>query len=155
VNLLTAQCYSMIPAWRDALGLPFGERLRALADPQTRVRLAAGIDERRRFRESPFLDFDRMRVESVVSPTLKANEGRFVGDIARERGAAALDVFLDLAIDDRLRVCFQTVAAGDDETSWRLRSEYWQDPRVLVAGSDAGAHLDMLSTFAFYTDFVG
>ena len=41
--------------------------------------------------------------------------------------------------------------AGDDQESWELRRDVWRDPRAVVGASDAGAHLDMLSTFSFST----
>ncbi|MFP6610492.1 MAG: amidohydrolase family protein, partial [Deltaproteobacteria bacterium] len=44
---------------------------------------------------------------------------------------------------------------GDDEDSWKLRAEVWQDERVVVGGSDAGAHLDMIDTFACATTLLG
>jgi N-acyl-D-aspartate/D-glutamate deacylase len=68
---------------------------------------------------------------------------------------SALDAFLDIALADELTVCFQTPMPADDEAGWRERARYWQDPRTLVGGSDAGAHLDMMSTFAYFTDVVG
>src|SRR5207244_207716 len=45
-------------------------------------------------------------------------------------------------------------ARGDDPESWRLRSDVWRDPRVVVGASDAGAHLDMLSTFSYSTSLL-
>ncbi len=45
-------------------------------------------------------------------------------------------------------------ARGDDPESWRLRSEAWRDPRVVVGASDAGAHLDMLATFSYSTSLL-
>jgi N-acyl-D-aspartate/D-glutamate deacylase len=35
-----------------------------------------------------------------------------------------------------------------------MRAEAWRDPRVVVGASDAGAHLDMLSTFSFSTSLL-
>ena len=32
----------------------------------------------------------------------------------------------------------------NDDESWRLRQEVWDDPRVMLGGSDAGAHLDRM-----------
>src|SRR5262249_4927415 len=141
--------------WPTVLALPLDDRLRALADPHTRALMAEGIDERRRSRPSSFFDFERMTVQSVASPSLKPLEGRRLGDIARGRTASALDAFLDIPIDDQLLAGFVTAPAGDDVDSWEQRAEYWRDPRVLVGASDAGAHLDMLTTFGFFTDFVG
>jgi N-acyl-D-aspartate/D-glutamate deacylase len=45
-------------------------------------------------------------------------------------------------------------AMGDDPESWRLRSQAWRDPRVVVGASDAGAHLDMLATFSYATSLL-
>jgi N-acyl-D-aspartate/D-glutamate deacylase len=137
------------------LGLPVAERARALADPTMRPVLVDAIAEYQRATPWALLEFDRMTVENVSSPGLKSLEGRVVGDIAREQGISAVDALLDVAVHDQLLTTFKTVSAGDDDASWRQRAEYWQHPRVLVGGSDAGAHLDSLATFAFYTDFVG
>src|SRR5207247_157394 len=45
-------------------------------------------------------------------------------------------------------------SSGDDEETWKLRGELWRDPRVIVGASDAGAHLDMLTTFAYSTSLL-
>jgi N-acyl-D-aspartate/D-glutamate deacylase len=155
VNLKTTIAYNTVSVWPEVLALPLGEKIRALRDPETRGRMAAAAAESQRAAASVFLEFDRMAIESVGSSALEALEGRTVGDIAQERQCSAFDAFLDIVAEDELVTCFQTPAVGDDEQSWRERAEYWRDPRVLVGGSDAGAHLDALSTFAFYTDFVG
>jgi len=46
-------------------------------------------------------------------------------------------------------------AAGTDEESWRLRGEIWRDDRTVIGASDAGAHLDMIDTFAQTTQVLG
>ncbi len=153
VNLMTAINYNSMPTWRRILSLPLDELLVEMAVPEARARMAQEVADQNSNRV--VLDFARMTVESVVSPEVKPLEGRIVGDIARERGCTALEAFLDVAIADRLQTCFKSVAAGDDPESWAQRAEHWQDPRVLVGGSDAGAHLDALAAFGFFTDFVG
>jgi len=40
---------------------------------------------------------------------------------------------------------------GRDRDSYALRARIWQDDRTIVGASDAGAHLDMIDTFAFST----
>jgi N-acyl-D-aspartate/D-glutamate deacylase len=155
VNLKTTIAYNTVSVWPQILALPMEEKIRALRDAETRGRMATAAAESHRAAASAFLEFDRMTIESVGSSAIKPLVGRTVGDIARERECSAFDTFLDIVADDELLTCFQTPAMGDDEQSWKERAEYWRDPRVLVGGSDAGAHLDALSTFAFYTDFVG
>ena len=46
-------------------------------------------------------------------------------------------------------------SAGDDEASWQLRGEAWRDDRTVIGASDAGAHLDMIDTFAQTTQVLG
>jgi N-acyl-D-aspartate/D-glutamate deacylase len=41
--------------------------------------------------------------------------------------------------------------AADTEEDWAARATIWRDPRAVVGASDAGAHLDMLTTFSFST----
>jgi N-acyl-D-aspartate/D-glutamate deacylase len=45
-------------------------------------------------------------------------------------------------------------ATDDDPNSWKLRSELWEDPRVLIGGSDAGAHLDRMCGAPYPTAFL-
>ncbi len=153
VNLLTTIAYNSMPSWREALLLPLPEKLHALRSPERRVRMAEEVVAEHSRRVT--LVFDEMTVESVANPALKHLEGRSVATIASERGISAMEAFLDVAIDDELLTCFRTAAAGDDDAGWQQRAEYWQDPRVVIGGSDAGAHHDMLATFGFFTDFVG
>jgi N-acyl-D-aspartate/D-glutamate deacylase len=40
---------------------------------------------------------------------------------------------------------------GSDEASWKLRAEVLLDERVVVGASDAGAHLDIGTAFAYTT----
>jgi N-acyl-D-aspartate/D-glutamate deacylase len=154
LNLRTAIFFNVLPEWQQVFTLPHEDKKRALADPATRRRLQDATGQVGPV-GAPLWRFDRMTVQSVASPSLEPLVGRAVGDIAEERGVSPLDAFLDVALAEDLSTCFATGVDDDDRASWEERAHFWQDPRVLIAGSDAGAHLDMLSTFAFYTDFVG
>ena len=78
-------------------------------------------------------------------------EGRDLGDIAAEQGRPAIDAMLDIAIADRLETIFIRDGGGNDQATWDLRGRVWADDRTLIGASDAGAHLDILDTFAFST----
>jgi N-acyl-D-aspartate/D-glutamate deacylase len=43
----------------------------------------------------------------------------------------------------------------NDQASWELRAKTWDDPDVLLGGSDAGAHLDRMAGAPFPTRFIG
>jgi N-acyl-D-aspartate/D-glutamate deacylase len=55
---------------------------------------------------------------------------------------------------DRLQTGFAVpIPASDDD--WRARSEVWRDPRAVVGGSDAGAHLDTMCGAVYSTSLLG
>ena len=81
--------------------------------------------------------------------------GRKIGAIAEGQGKQPFDCMLDLAISEDLLTSFMPTPIGDDEASWKLRAKVWRDPRAVVGASDAGAHLDMIDTFAFSTVLLG
>jgi N-acyl-D-aspartate/D-glutamate deacylase len=62
---------------------------------------------------------------------------------------------LDLAISEGLRTAFMPPAVGGDTALWKVRGQLWQDERTVIGASDAGAHLDMIDTFAFSTQVLG
>ncbi len=154
INLLTTVIFNSIPLFQKVMALPGAERLRALSDPATRAAIRKEIADGGHT-ERLTMNFTNMFVESVTAPSLKAYEGRRVGDLATERGCTSLDVFLDIAVADDLKTWFVTPPGGNDEASWKLRAQVWNDPRVIVGASDAGAHLDSSTSFAYFTDFIG
>jgi N-acyl-D-aspartate/D-glutamate deacylase len=133
-----------LPGWKEVLSLPEGQRMTALLDPAVRSRLAAGAvaPEAGLLRE--LVDWDRVTVSETFSPDTAAFEGWHGRKLARSSGKTALDAILDIVVADRLRTGLQTAPLGDDAETWRMRAETWSDPRVVIGGSDAGAHLDIL-----------
>lgn len=145
-----------LPGWRDTFALPPAERMRALADPATRRRL----DERAHSPEAGVLAnlarWERLVVAEGFTDETRAVEGRHIGEIARERGADAFDTLCDLVIADGLRTGLKPDFGGPEpDEVWKMRAEIWRDPRAVIGGSDAGAHLDMMSGASYSTFVVG
>jgi N-acyl-D-aspartate/D-glutamate deacylase len=67
-----------------------------------------------------------------------------VREVADERGGDPFDVLLDIVLADDLRTGLRPFPAQEREEEWQLRAGVWRDPRTVVGGSDAGAHLDMM-----------
>jgi len=155
INLRSGFIFDALPGWPEVLGLPIRERKQALADPSVRARL----DERAHSEEAGTLRalavWQNMRVDAVALPEHRAFEGRTVGEIADEQGKQPFDALLDLALAEDLRTSFSPLIPGDDDASWKLRSEVWQDERTVIGASDAGAHLDMIDTFTYSTSLLG
>ena len=80
--------------------------------------------------------------------------GRIVGDIAAERGKSNFGTLLDIVIADDLRTVLWPVPKDDDGASWELRRQVWNDPRAMLGGSDAGAHLDRMCGAPYTTRFL-
>ena len=96
-----------------------------------------------------------LTVHSVHNPENRHLEGRTIGDIAAEQRKTPFDAMLDLAIAEGLRTSFMPPAVGGDEALWKVRGQLWTDDRTVIGASDAGAHLDMIDTFAFSTQVLG
>ena len=80
--------------------------------------------------------------------------GRTFADIAAELGRTPWDTLADMVVADDLRTVFMNADRGQDDASWARRVEVWRDGRALPGASDAGAHLDMIDSFAASTQML-
>jgi N-acyl-D-aspartate/D-glutamate deacylase len=132
-----------LPGWRPVIALPPKERMVALRDPETRRRLAEGASSEEAGILRGLANWERLQLVETFAPENAHYEGKLVSDIAGERDP--FDVLLDIVLADELRTGFSPghmgTATSDD---WKVRAEVWRDPRTVVGGSDAGAHLDMM-----------
>jgi N-acyl-D-aspartate/D-glutamate deacylase len=149
---LTSLDFNTMPEWAEVMALDVDAKCRAFADPAVRAKLQAAIDSRDDLR--PAQNIDKQSVLMTVSPELKHLEGRALVDIARERNCTTLDAWCDIAVADRMR-CYFFAATVDPDDKWRLMKELLNDSRVVIGGSDAGAHVDQLDMFRMYTELVG
>jgi N-acyl-D-aspartate/D-glutamate deacylase len=144
----------LIPGWGDVMGLPEEERKRSLADPAVR----ATLDERAHSKEAGvFRGLARWGTYVIGDTYAPANAGcanRTVADIAAERGTGPFDTLLDIVLADDLRTVLWPNTDDGDESTWSMRAAIWSDPRAMVGGSDAGAHLDRMCGSNYPTAFL-
>jgi len=144
-----------LPGWRDVLALDADGRRAAAADPDTRARLRAGAEKVAERAIGVLTDFAMMEVADPGSPWV----GRSLGSIATERGTDVIDVLLDVVLPDDLTVYVVlpslTPSLGQSDAGWAARVAIWKDPRVLLGGSDAGAHLDLMCHANYPTRVLG
>ena len=138
-----------LPGWSEVMALPLEEKLRQLSDPLVRRRL----DEMSRLpsRMRHMAEWATKVVTETFTSETKQYEGRTVGDIAGAEGKEPLDALLDVVVADGLKTVFINQPRYDNDADWRVRCDVLRDPRVVVGGSDAGAHVDMLATFNYPT----
>ena len=156
VNLISGFILDTIPNWIDMLVLGHDEKLRALADPAVRAKLREGLGRiEAQFTKTSFSDWSKVTIEAVSTPANQGWIGRTLGEYAEAGGKDPIDALFDLAIEESLKLSFSPPVGGDDADSWDVRASAWRDPRCIIGASDAGAHIDMINTFAFSTQLLG
>ena len=148
---LSGFVFDAIPGWEKTMGLPPAEKMRALSDPAERARLQAAVSSPDAGVFRNFANWETFSIIQTFAPENDGLVGREIGDIAKERGQEPFDALLDIVLADELRTVIHPRVQGEDQASWELRRDVWRDGRAVVGASDAGAHLDMLSTFNYST----
>jgi N-acyl-D-aspartate/D-glutamate deacylase len=143
-----------LPGWREVFALPIPERMERLADPEVRRRLDAAAHSEEAGILAALANWGNLVVEETFSEANTGLAGRTVGAIAAERGQEPFDALVDVVLADRLRTGLRP-PIPESEADWELRAEVWQDPRTVVGGSDAGAHLDMMCGAIYSTSMLG
>ena len=144
-----------LPGWRDVMALDEVGRRAAVADPETRARLRAGAAKVAERAIGVLTDFSLVEVADPGSAWV----GRALGSIADERGTDVIDVLLDVVLPHDLTLYevlpSLTPSLGRSDEGWAARVAVWKDPRVLLGGSDAGAHLDLMCHANYPTRVLG
>ncbi len=144
----------LIPGWGPIMGLPIEWRIEALKSPGVRAKLN---DLARSKDAGVFRRLSGWGTYIIGDTFSEANEGlewREVAEIAEERGADPFDTLLDIVIADDLRTVLWPKPTDGDEETWAMRAEAWSDPRAMIGGSDAGAHLDRMCGANYPTAFL-
>ena len=151
VDLVSPFFFGGLPGFGEVMTLPLEERKRALRDRAGREKIKQAVAEALGGPLSDYVDFARMEIAQTFRPINDGLAGRVLGDVARERRLEPVDALLDVALADDLKTLFVPVRVGADDASWKIRGEVLLDDRVVVGASDAGAHLDIGTAFAYST----
>jgi N-acyl-D-aspartate/D-glutamate deacylase len=155
INLASGFIFDAFPNWDELFRLPIAARKEKLRDPAFRRKLDEGAHSEGAGLLRGLARWENLIVDQVARPEHEMLRGRKIGEIAEGLGKEPFDCMLDLAISEDLLTSFMPSPIGDDDASWQLRAKVWRDPRAVVGASDAGAHLDMIDTFAFSTVLLG
>jgi N-acyl-D-aspartate/D-glutamate deacylase len=144
-----------LPGWRPVTDLGLEGRRAAIADPETRQQLRAGAEKAARRSMGVLSDFALMEISDPGSPWV----GRSVGEVAEARGTDVVDVLIDVVLADGLTLFAVlpslTPSLGRTDEGWAARTAIWKDRRVMLGGSDAGAHLDLMCHANYPTVVLG
>ncbi|MGA3149175.1 MAG: amidohydrolase family protein [Acidimicrobiales bacterium] len=144
-----------LPGWRDVVALDRAHRLAAAGDPATRAALRSAAEAVAARAMGVLSDFDLMEVADPGSVWV----GRSLGEIAASKGTDVVDVLIDTVLVDGLTLFVVlpslTPSLGRTDEGWAARVAVWKDRRVMLGGSDAGAHVDLMCHANYPTVVLG
>lgn len=138
-----------LEGWADAMAAAPREKLALLSDPAERQRLDQLAQKPGPVRY--LANWPVMVIVETLNPDNKKFEGLTVAEIAASQRKRPFDALLDIVCKDELLTRFARQRPDETQADREARTEVLRDPRAVVGGSDAGAHLDMLATFNFST----
>jgi N-acyl-D-aspartate/D-glutamate deacylase len=144
-----------LPGWGHVMELDGAGRRAAVADPDIRARLRSGAEKAAQRSMGVLGDFALMEVGDPNSKW----QGWSLGEIAGVRGTDVIDVLLEVVLIDAVTLLLVlpslTPSLGRSNEGWQTRVSVWKDPRVMLGGSDAGAHLDLMCHANYPTVVLG
>ena len=159
LRMRAATLLATIPEFVEVLRAPEWERRAAVQDPDVRARLTAAIE---RASESEFAAvgrWDLLEIAESRSPATEPLVGLTVEQAATWLGTTPIEVLLDVVVPEQLplTVMLPTLvpSLGASDEGWRARAAIWGDSRVMLGGSDAGAHLDLMCHANYPTMVLG
>jgi len=155
MSFLTHCALFLVPGWGEVMNKPVPERIAALRQPEVRTQLFERINSPQAGVFRRLGNFKRYVIGDTYSELNEGLRGRIVADIAAERGQEPFDTLLEIVLNDDLRTILWPMPTDNNDDSWKLRQEVWHDPRAMLGGSDAGAHLDRMCGAPYTTRFLG
>ncbi len=138
-----------LSGWPEVLALPAEERRRAYTDDPVRARL----------RDAAAQLLPTIRSWDLITLAEGPLAGRTIGSIAAERRTDPEEVLIDTVVPDALPMALLfpslTPTLGTSPESWEIRGQVWRDERVILGGSDAGAHSDLMCHANYPTVVLG
>ncbi|MBT8446947.1 MAG: amidohydrolase family protein [Gammaproteobacteria bacterium] len=148
LDLRTPFMFANMPCWAAVLNRPVDEQMSILRDGAFRDAFRAEIERRLVFSGR----WEAMTVLEAFTPALKVHQGRSIRAIAGERNSDPVDTFLDIALEDELRMQFNYEKFNSDPD--RIPALI-NDPRIMIGLSDGGAHVDNLCDAGYCTYLLG
>lgn len=150
LNFRSGFILDILNGWDTLMALEPSEKLAMLRDPAGRARM----NDLAQSTEGPTRaigNWGGYQLLQTFTARWKPHEGRIIGEIASELGVDAWDLLCDIVVDDNLNTVIANQDRGQDRETWDKRVQVWRDHRAVVGASDAGAHLDMIDSYAFST----
>jgi N-acyl-D-aspartate/D-glutamate deacylase len=145
--------FDLLAEWQPLRARPLDEQRRALADPQTKARLAeAAMHGDYTWRGIGAMprkpDYDGIRVYERGLPPNPT-----VAEVAAARGVDPATAMIDLALESDMAVLFIQPSLYPQSEAVLL--DVMRHPRTVMTFSDSGAHLSQISDASIHTHLLG
>jgi N-acyl-D-aspartate/D-glutamate deacylase len=158
LRMRASQLFDGLPGWHDIAALPDGPRAQAVQDPAVRQRFRDAIARAGGRGLEVIGQWDLIEIAESQSGD-DDDAGRTIAEVAAARGVDPVDVMLDVVLAGNVAVSVSfpslTPSLGASDESWQVRAKVWRDDRVVLGGSDAGAHLDLMCHANYTTEVLG
>jgi N-acyl-D-aspartate/D-glutamate deacylase len=148
-----------LPGWREVARLDPAGRRAAMTDAPTRAKLRAGAERGIDQALGVLSDWSLMEIAPTAGADAEPWVGKSLTEVAAVRGTDIVDVLIDIVLADRLALSVVlpslTPSLGRSDAGWAARVAVWKDPRVVLGGSDAGAHVDLMCHANYPTVVLG
>lgn len=144
----------ILPGWSDILSGTLDEKIARLQDPAVRATMKANAKSPEAGVLRGVAHWGSYQIGAGPNASLDPLRDRSVADIAEERGQDEFDTLVEIVTADELSTILWPISRADDDSSWQLRREVWDNPNIMLGGSDAGAHLDRMCGAPYPTLFL-
>ncbi|MCG2634144.1 MAG: amidohydrolase family protein [Gammaproteobacteria bacterium] len=147
-NLIHPFVFGELESWKPAFDATPEEQKTLYRDESFRAAWREDMKAPRIFSG----EWERVEINSVGNPRFEHLVGKTIRELEAETGKDGSDLFLDLALEDDLKMDFRIAFFNTNE---ERVAQLLNDPRTLLGLSDGGAHLDMLCDAGFSTYLLG
>jgi N-acyl-D-aspartate/D-glutamate deacylase len=155
LNFWSGFGFDGLPDWAPLFRVAPAARIQHLKDPAYRQFLNQRANSPDAGLSRSMAYWERYRICETFSPDTAVHRGRLIGELALEQGKAPFDTLLDIVVADGLKTVLLLPSGDDSRETFLGRAELWSHPDCIVGASDAGAHMDMIDSFAFTTKLLG
>jgi len=151
-NMKNCQIFRQLPNWLSLINVSDAEKLQAYGDPEIRQKLRLDL-QAPVTSDSRFVN--RWDLVVVAEPCLPENQGlkgKTIAELAEGHRKDPLDVFLDLAVEEKLNTVF---ALGHNNMDRDAVAEFLRSPYTVVGLSDGGAHVQYHCEVGYSTRLLG
>jgi N-acyl-D-aspartate/D-glutamate deacylase len=153
LNFKSGFILDILDGWDKLMSLPDEEKLTMMSTADGRARMNAMAQGT----VGPTRSIGKWGgyiLLEIFNEKWKKYEGRIVGEVAQELKVDPWDLLCDIVVADGLLTVIANQDRGQDRDTWDKRVQVWRDHRAVVGASDAGAHLDMIDSYAFSTTMI-